>query len=167
MRIGTAFKAFFKALFNKEFAKNLASFMAGTMPAAQAPEPEPKVPLGAVQVLALLQREGRLLDFLQEDLESASDDQIGAVVRSTVYSGCRKAVKEYLTIVPAVEGEEGSEYTAEPGFDPNTVRLIGKVEGEPPFTGVLRHCGWKITDAKLPSAEKGSEIICPAEVEIQ
>src|SRR5207253_6846543 len=35
----------------------------------------------AVQLLAILQREGRLLDFLQEDVDGYADAQIGAAVR--------------------------------------------------------------------------------------
>ena len=179
MSIGIAFKAFFKALFNREFSQSVAALLQGkTTPALPAPEPEPEpvpkpklpdIAPGAVQLLGLLQREGRLIDFLQEDLTQASDAQIGAVVKSTIYSGCRKALQQYLTLEPIMaDDEEGNEVTVAEGFDPAAIRLVGQVQGDPPFQGVLRHKGWKIVKAQLPDIDQETEtgIICPAEVEL-
>ena len=174
MSIGIAFKAFFKALFNKEFSQSLAALLSGQAPALPAPAEEPKalpkpaIAPGAVQVLGLLQREGRFIDFLQEDLAQASDAQIGAVVRSTIYSGCRKALQQYLTLAPVMsDSEEGSEVTVAEGFDPAAISLVGQVQGDPPFKGVLRHKGWKLVKAQLPEPDSANAcIICPAEVEL-
>lgn len=169
MRIGLAFKAFFRVFSDEGFAKNLEGLMGGQAPALPAPAPaEPEVAPAAVQVLALLQREGRLVDFLQENLEGASDAQIGAVVRSTVYQGCRRALGEYLELAPVMAHQEGDAVTVEAGFDPSAVRLVGRVEGDPPFQGVLRHPGWRLVAARLPKPPEGSDarVVCPAEVEI-
>lgn len=168
MRIITAFKAFFKALFNKEFAEKLALLLADREVVQETPSGVPSLYPGAVGVLALLQREGRLIDFLQEDLENVSDAQVGAVVKSTVYKGCRKAVQEYLVLEPIRTEEEGIEITVEDGFDPGAIRLVGKVEGDPPFKGILRHKGWRLQKANLPQSaqDEDSDVICPAEVEL-
>lgn len=168
MRIITAFKAFFKALFNKEFAEKLALLLADREVVQETPSRVPSLYPGAVGVLALLQREGRLIDFLQEDLENVPDAQVGAVVKSTVYKGCRKAVQEYLVLEPIRTEEEGIEITVEDGFDPGAIRLVGKVEGDPPFKGILRHKGWRLQKANLPQSaqDEDSDVICPAEVEL-
>ncbi len=169
MRIVTAFKAFFKALFNKEFANKLALLLTDHEVVQETPSSGvPSLCPGAVGILALLQREGRLIDFLQEDLENVPDAQVGAVVKSTVYRGCRKAIQEYLVLEPIRTEEEGLEITVEAGFDPGAVRLVGKVEGDPPFKGVLRHKGWRLQKANLPQSaqDEDSDVICPAEVEL-
>ena len=177
MSIGIAFKAFFKALFNRDFSQKIAALLEGREPEKELPAPEEKqkelpqftIAPGAVQVLGLLQREGRLIDFLQEDLGQASDAQVGAVVKSTIYSGCRQALRQYLTLEPIMaDNEEGSDVTVPEGFDPASIRLVGQVQGDPPFQGILRHKGWKITKAQLPDINKEIEtgVICPAEVEL-
>lgn len=173
MRIGLAFRSFFKLLFTSDqaLADGVQALLEGkplaALPATTTP-PEPTVPPAAVQVLTLLQREGRLLDFLQEDLSGASDAQIGAVVRSTVWEKCRKAVQEYLVIEPVLAQKEGDSVTVETGFDPSAIRLIGRVEGDPPFQGKLVHPGWRVTQVKLPTLPEGSDttVVTPAEVEI-
>ncbi|MGM9998431.1 MAG: DUF2760 domain-containing protein [Candidatus Bruticola sp.] len=167
MRIITAFKAFFKALFNGAFAEKLSLLLEDKADQPVSSASTPSLYPGAVGILALLQREGRLIDFLQEDLENVPEEQIGAVVKSTVYKGCRKALKEYLTLEPVRSEEEGSDITIEEGFDPSSIRLVGKVEGNPPFKGILRHQGWRLAQANLPqSTDDDSDIICPAEVEL-
>jgi len=170
MRIGLAFKAFFRVFSDESFAGNVEHLLGGHAPALQeqAEPAEPTAPPAAVQVLALLQREGRLVDFLQEDLAGASDAQIGAVVKSTVYEGCRRALREYLDLVPVLGSAEGEQVTIEPGFDASAVRLVGRVEGDPPFRGILRHPGWRLQAARLPSPSEGvdASVVMPAEVEI-
>jgi hypothetical protein len=42
-------------------------------------------------MLGILQREGRLIDFLEEDVASFTDAQIGAAVRD-IHKGCKKAL---------------------------------------------------------------------------
>lgn len=129
---------------------------------------EVSTPQAAVQVLSILQREGRLIDFLQEDLSVYDDAQIGAAVRS-IHEGCKQGLADHMQLKPILEEEEGSEVTIPANFDPNTIRLTGNVKGDPPFTGQLRHRGWQTTKVDLPATprkDKDRWIIVPAEVEI-
>ena len=133
------------------------------------PPPAPVQPStdAAVQLLALLQRDGRLVDFLREDIQAYDDAQIGAAVRS-IHESCRQVLTEHLNIEPVLSGQEGDEVSVPEGFDPSAIRLIGNVSGEPPFRGVLRHAGWRTTQVRLPDQPSGQDpkIVAPAEVEI-
>src|SRR5438874_7743789 len=113
-----------------------------------------------------MQEEGRLIDFIQEDLSPYPDDQIGAAVRG-IQEGCRNALRERIAFTPIFKAREGETVIVEPGFDPATVRLTGNVSGEPPFRGVLRHPGWRADGARLPERPgQDPHVIAPAEVEI-
>jgi len=118
--------------------------------------------------ISVLQREGRLLDFFAEELSVYDDDQIGAAVRS-IQEDCKKSVDKYLSLVPVIDKEEGDTVEVEPGFDPNAITLTGNVSGEPPFTGVLRHRGWKASKNEVPklSDVQDASIVAPAEVEVE
>lgn len=121
----------------------------------------------AVQLLALLQSEGRLVDFLREDIQPYDDIQIGAAVRS-IHEACRQVLTEHLIVEPVLSNQEGDEVCIPEGFDPSAIRLVGNVSGEPPFQGVLRHAGWQAAHVKLPDQPSGQDpkIVAPAEVEI-
>src|SRR5215813_1105534 len=129
------------------------------------PPPEPSE-IPALRLLGVLQDEGRFVDFLQEDLSPYPDEQIGAAARG-IHEGCRKAVREHLEIEPVLSGTEGEAVTVEAGFDPAAIRLTGNVTGSPPFRGVLRHPGWRVRRASVPS-RRGHDphLLAPAEVEI-
>lgn len=122
---------------------------------------------GALALLALLQREGRLVDFLREDLGSHSDADIGAAARD-VHRGCKKVLDQHLTFEAVMPGEEESRVSVPKGFDPAEIRLIGEAKGEPPFRGTLRHHGWRVLESKLPALAEGIDrsVIAPAEVEL-
>ncbi|HKA52130.1 MAG TPA: DUF2760 domain-containing protein [Candidatus Binatia bacterium] len=136
---------------------------------AAPPPPPPARPTtdAAVQLLALFQREGRLVDFLREDIQPYEDTQIGAAVRE-IHKACRQVLAEHLTLEPVLSGQEGDEVTVPAGFDPSAVRLTGNVSGEPPFRGSLRHAGWRAAQVRLPAQPAGQDpkIVAPAEVEI-
>jgi len=137
-------------------------------PAAPVVAPAPRAPdhSGSLQVLALLQRDGRLLDFLEESLEGFSDAEIGAAAR-TVHGGCKKALDAYLTLEPVYREKEGASITVLAGFDPAAVRLTGNVVGAPPFKGSLRHHGWRAARAAFPPPPPHDpSILAPAEVEL-
>ncbi len=121
----------------------------------------------AIRLLALLQREGRLVDFLREDIGSYDDAQIGAAVR-TIHASCRQVLTEHFNIEPMFGGSEGDMVTVPEDFDPSTIRLTGNVSGEAPFRGELRHAGWLAASVKLPEQPAGQnpQVIAPAEVEI-
>lgn len=158
MGLFTAVKAFFRALSNREFSNHVDKLL--QQKAALPPLKE----ASAVELLVLLQKEGRLVDFIQEDIESFSDAQIGSVVRS-LHKGCRGVFQQYLKMGPILDQAEGSDVELAEGFDNSEIRIIGKVQGDPPFKGVLRHHGWKIAPVKLPET-KNPLVILPAEVEL-
>lgn len=138
----------------------------------QAPAPEPVVlkqatPDAALQVLNLLQKEARFIDFIKEDVSAFSDAEIGAAAR-VVHQGCSKAVSEHFTLAPVSQDQEGSRVTLNKGFDAALFRLTGNIVGEAPFTGTLIHKGWQVTDLRLPKLTEGHNpnIIAAAEVEL-
>jgi hypothetical protein len=121
----------------------------------------------ALVLLALLQREGRLLDFLEQDITSFEDAEVGAAVR-VVHEGCKKALHAAATIEPVRDEEEESNVVVPKGYDAGAVKLTGKVAGKPPYNGVLRHRGWRVRKLALPHAVEGHDatIVAPAEVEL-
>ena len=163
-RIGLAFRSSWRILRNAGFAAQVKPLL--TPPAA--PEAKPQKPSGApLRVLALLQREGRLLDFLLEDIQSYPDAQIGAAVRD-IHRQCHAALKEHLILEPVLAQGEGETVEVPAGFDPSAVQLTGNVTGQPPFRGTLRHHGWRVKDLKLapPPAGQDELVLQPAEVEL-
>ena len=124
---------------------------------------------GVVAFFALLQEKGRLVDFLMEDLTPYDDAQVGAAAR-VVHQGCRQVLQESFNITPIAEAEEGSQVTVPAGYAADEYRIVGKLSGDPPFTGKLVHKGWKTESIKLPRlVNAGNErlpAIAPAEVEI-
>ncbi|MEM6958403.1 MAG: DUF2760 domain-containing protein [Myxococcota bacterium] len=178
-RIGLAFSAFFRTLGSPDFARVVRDGPPALEPPPapepkSAPEPEPEAPRieraptdAAMQLLGLLQREGRFVDFLQEDVSAFSDADIGAAAR-VVHEGCAKALKDRLTLEPLHAAEEGSRVTVESGFDPAKIRLTGNVRGEAPFTGELQHRGWRAATLELPALAEGHDpaVLMPAEVEL-
>lgn len=131
-------------------------------PAAKAPDEA-----SAIQLLAIFQREARFIDFLQEDIAPYDDADIGSAVRA-VHEGCRKVLEQYVPVEPLRADGEGMSVVIEKGFDASAIRLLGNITGEPPFTGVLRHHGWRAADVKLPvlSVDQDPRVIAPAEVEL-
>lgn len=138
-------------------------------PAPAPPPPAPKAPdhAAALHLLSVLQREGRLVDFLQEDIAGFDDASVGAAVR-VVHEGCRKALSDYFTLEPVFSQGEGERVTVEAGFERSAVRLTGNVTGEPPFSGELRHHGWIAAEVRLPPPPSGQDlrVIAPGEVEL-
>ena len=118
-------------------------------------------------MLALLQREGRLIDFFAEDVTPYPDAQLGAAVRS-VHQSCRQALEQYVKLEPIISSEEDQPVMVQAGFDPAAIKVIGNVTGKPPLRGLLRHRGWRATQVNLPSLPEGEgrSVVAPAEVEI-
>jgi len=122
----------------------------------------------SLHLISLLQREGRLLDFFNEDLDSFNNEQIGAAVRK-IHADCKSAIQKYIGPKPIMDQEEGENVTIEPGFDPSSIKMTGNVSGKPPFMGTLQHKGWRCSKFEMPGLSniKDPNIIAPAEVEIQ
>ena len=138
----------------------------------QAPTPEPVIlkeatPDAALQLLSLLQKEARFIDFIKEDLTTFGDAEIGAAAR-VVHQGCSKAIKEHFTLTTISQEDEGKRITLNPGFDAASYRLTGNIVGQAPFSGTLVHKGWQVTDMHLPKLTEGhnAKIIAAAEVEL-
>jgi len=120
----------------------------------------------ALRLLAALQADGRLVDFLLENIEEYSDEQIGAAVHS-IHEATRKALRECVVLEPIIKGREDEEVAVSEGLDSGAVRLVGNVHGDPPFRGALKHAGWRATAVTLPVRRGQDErVIAPAEVEI-
>jgi hypothetical protein len=173
-RVVLAWACFFRVMFDGVFARDVSNVRErGRLPQARAPMQSlpaifpPATSDTALVLLALFQREGRLVDFLEQDVASFSDVDVGAAAR-VVHEGCRKALRAHARIAPIRDEEEGTRVTIAAGFAPAEVKLSGNVAGSPPFTGVLRHRGWRALDLSLPVPVTGHDanVLAPAEVEL-
>ena len=170
-RISYAFRSFFAILFGGSLPADIAQAFgySKVVPIQPAPAPKPQAgpAEGAVQILAILQRDARLVDFVMEDISAYSDDQVGAAVRD-VQEQSRRALERYISLVPVIDSVEGV-FTKIEGMDAASVKLIGKVpaSGKAPG-GLLRHKGWQAAKIDLPAATAGAtRILAPAEIEIE
>ncbi len=136
-------------------------------PTVSSQEIEDKQKRYYLQLLAVLQREGRLVDFLTEDLDSYDDAQIGAAVRS-IHENCKKSLEKHLSPRSVMDENEGETVTVRDNFDSSAIKLTGNVTGNPPFNGILRHRGWRAGKLELPvlTGSGDPKTISPAEVEI-
>lgn len=158
-----ACKAFWKALKNREEGKQFV----GDQTKEIDEKPKEKSDHSHLQLLNLLQNNGRFIDFLQEDISEFDDAQVGAVVR-TIHAECSKSLEELVTIRPLYTEEEGSKITLVEGYNPAEVKVVGNVKGKPPYKGTLKHKGWKAHKLSLPKqvGEIKADVIAPAEVEV-
>jgi uncharacterized protein DUF2760 len=181
-RIALAFRCFFSILFHADIPNDIAwervkpTGRVRQVPAAAVPSvsrlkeverPAPETFDRAVQMLALLQRDGRLIDFLAEDVSGYPDVQLGAAVR-TIHDACRQVLDQYVKLEPVLNSDEDQPVTVPAGFDAAAIKLIGNVAGEPPVRGVLRHKGWLVREVNLPPLPQaaGRMVVAPAEVEL-
>ena len=174
-RLSLAWGAFVGVFADPALAARFEAIRHGPVAAPAAPpSPPPAPPVlkaaspdAALQLLALLQRDARLIDFVGEELGAYDDAQIGAAAR-LVHEGCAKVLREHFSIVPVRGEAEGSRITLAAGFDAALVRLTGNVVGQPPFTGSLSHRGWRVTEVRLPqlAEQHDARVLAPAEVEL-
>lgn len=178
-RIALAIGSFFRILSDAQYAARVQGV---DQPAVATPAPAPvappapikpvtplkeATPEAALQLLGLLQREARLIDFVEEDVAAYSDAEIGGAAR-LVHEGCRKVLREHFTLAPARDEAEGSRIVLNEGFDAATVRLTGHVVGAAPYRGTLSHRGWRVTEVRLPrlAPSHDAKILAAAEVEL-
>ena len=179
-RVAFAFRCFFSILFHADIPNDIAQKRVDPAPSVPQVPAVPSVsrlkeverPTSeafdrAVQMLTLLQRDGRLIDFLTEDISIYPDVQLGAAVR-TIHETCRQVLDHYVKLEPILNSEEDQPVTVQGGFDPAAIKLLGNVTGEPPIRGVLRHKGWHVKEVNLPPLPQGSGrmVVAPAEVEL-
>lgn len=175
-RLPIAIGAFVSILSNPTLAARFVDLQRGpaktpaqaAAPVAPAPAPV-QAPNhdAALQLLSLLQREARLIDFTQEDLGSYSDADVGGAAR-VVHEGCCKVLREHFSLAPVRPEAEGSRITLASGFDARAVRLTGNVVGSAPFSGSLSHRGWRATEVRLPTLADSHDatVLAQAEVEL-
>jgi hypothetical protein len=177
-RFSLAFKAFFGILFGDGLSETVAKAFgfvkesevrpAAAAPVAKAAAPEVRTSDGALQMLGILQRDARLIDFLMEDIGQYSDDQVGAAVRS-LHEQSRRVLDRYVALKPVIDGVEGTSTRVE-SRDPNCIKLLGNVPADGKASqGVLRHKGWRVDRVDLPKLSSGQDpkILAPAEIEIE
>lgn len=193
-RLILSWVAFFRVLFDGAFAARVLAVRDGMpalppAPAAKEPEIVEKIvektvervvekviekPVAAaptnesaLHLLALFQREGRFVDFLEEDVTTFSDADVGAAAR-VVHQGCRKALHAHAKVLAVREEAEGAKVSVAEGTLPSVVKLVGDVRGKAPFSGVLRHRGWRIDGLSLPESIAGHDarVVAAAEVEV-
>lgn len=169
-RLSLAFTTFWRIMSDSDYALKLNKKLRKRIAKTEKPEPsklETVRPDSALQLLALLQQEGRFIDFLHEDISTYADQDVGAAAR-LVHQGCGRGLEGLMHIGPVNEETEGKRVIVEAGFDPSSIRLTGNVVGDPPFTGTLIHRGWRATDIRLPEIPPGRDlsIVSAAEVEL-
>jgi hypothetical protein len=175
-RLILAFRVFFRTLFNAEIARQVDQLLGGVAAAAPAPGVAPREPKPVaagrnegVNLLAMLQREARLVDFLQENLSTYSDAQIGAAVRQ-VQRDAAGVLQRAFALKPVWEAEEGATVEVPAGFDAGRFRLTGNLPEHPPYHGRLMHHGWEATNCQLPAwsgSAAAARVVAPAEIEIK
>ena len=171
-RISLAFKSFFAILFGKGLPERVANAFGYVKESEVKPPPPPppavKTSDGALQILGILQRDARLIDFLMEDISGYTDDQVGAAVRS-LHEQSRAVLTRYMTLRPVVDGVERS-LTRIESKDPNAVKLLGNVPPDGKVSqGILLHKGWRVENVDLPKliASQDARVLMPAEFEIE
>src|ERR1022692_1861445 len=181
-RVAFAFRCFFSILFRVDVPNDITQKLvkaAGPSPQAatvaassvsrlrEVERPAVEAFDRAVQMLALLHRDGRLIDFLAENISAYPDAQLGAAVR-TIHDTCRQVLDHYVKLEPILNSEEDQPVTVPAGFGPAAIKLIGNVTGEPPVRGVLRHKGWRVKEVNLPPLPQvaGRMVVAAAEVEL-
>jgi hypothetical protein len=180
MGLRLALKAFWRALRDRTFAAQLDRLLQGqavTLSTTASPladqvraDTEAQAPSrsDALTLLATLQREARLVDFLMEDLAGYDDAQIGAAVRD-VQRNCAAALERMFALRPLHSQEEGSPVEILENYNSLQVKLTGNVTGQLPLQGILMHHGWQALQCELPAwsgQEEAAQVIAPAEVEV-
>ncbi len=120
---------------------------------------------GVIYTMLLFQREGRLIDFLQENIDNYENSQVGAAVRQ-IHADCSKVLKEHLQLEPVLNSPEGESVTIPDSFDPSEIKVSGNLPEKPPYKGTLQHKGWMVSKLNLPSRNKSinPKVVYPAEV---
>jgi hypothetical protein len=184
-RLGTAFRAFFRTFKNAAFADHVRRLLdapnAAAEPAtpvlpatptpAPAPVPQKQPPKRseALTLLAVLQREARLVDFLKENIAGYADDQVGSAVRE-IHRDAGAALDRMFALKPIRTENEGATVTVPAGYDAGRTRLVGNVTGQAPHAGALTHAGWEAGKVELPEwsgTAAAANVVAPAEIELR
>ncbi len=167
-RISLALRSFFSILFGDTLPADIAQAFGYTkaVPIKATPLPQTGPADGAVQILSILQRDARLIDFLMEDVSGYSDEQVGAAVRD-VQEQSRQSLERYMRIEPVIDGVEGT-FTKTGSLEPAAVKFIGNVPATGKAAGgTLRHKGWRAEGVNLPTLGAPVKVLAAAEIEIE
>jgi phosphoglycolate phosphatase-like HAD superfamily hydrolase len=198
MRIFLAFRAFFATLFRADSAERIRNALAGNSSPVraaatnkQAADEAAKDGLNrpsvmsarndqarndqarndAITMLAVLQRDARLLDLVHESLDDYSDEQIGGAARN-VLRDTRKALEKVFGLRRLVDVAEGDRIEIPNQSSPIRWRVLGSgansTEGSSGSRGTLVHAGWIASKTELPTWTGKKEdvlVVAPAEVE--
>lgn len=128
---------------------------------------------GALQMLRILQEGSGLVDFLTEDLNRYSDQQLSQGIRG-MQPQARETLLRVVHLEPIVAKAEGEvhELPKEPAqrLAEGSLRLEGRpMDFEAIHEGVLRHRGWKAGEIRLmtPPLAQHPTVIHPAVYEIE
>ena len=177
MAFGEAFRAFWRVLTGKEYSytpalldtdEEIEEQSGQTLKISKTGETKSLKDAfndGAVYTLVLLQREGRLIDFLKEDIDGFTDEQVGAAVRQ-IHRGARKVIDNNFEVLPIFEKSEGNEVIVDADYDHSKVTIIGELPEVAPYRGLLQHKGWIAMKVELPErvGKVNSRVVYPAEV---
>lgn len=160
MNFRLAFKLFFRALKDSTWAQKVLD--------NKTSKEQPKDAAAHLELLSLLQKTGRLIDFFQEDISACTDAQVGAAARH-VHAECRQVLEQWVTIRPVLDEGEGVQVQIPEGYDVSAIKVVGKVKGAPPYRGIVVHGGWRAHKRSLPkrAGEHDAELLFPAEVELR
>jgi len=171
-RIWLAIRSFFSILFSGSLPEDALTKLGltrrGAPKAQTASTPVgPRPSDGALQMLSILQRDARLVDFIMEDIATYTDDQVGAAVRG-LHDQARESLARYVKLEPVIDGVEGT-FTKPTLSDPAAVKFVGNVPASKPSGGLLRHKGWRAGKIDLPplNPKQDSSILAPAEIEVE
>ncbi len=172
-----AFRAFFSILGGSLPEDIAREYGYSKAPVKKAPEPPKegavKPETGALQLLGILQRDARMLDFFMEDITPYSDDQVGAAVKN-VHKQCQETLKKHFKLAPVIDGVEGTfvkpESAGAVAREAGAVKFIGNLPPQgKPNGGLLRHKGWRADTVALPavSPKQNLTILAAAELEVE
>jgi len=171
-RIWLAIRSFFSILFSGSLPEDALTRLGLARRGAPKPQTTSAPAVlrpsdGAVQMLSILQRDARLIDFIMEDIAAYTDDQVGAAVRG-LHDQARESLARYVKLEPVIDGVEGT-FTKPAISDPAAVKFVGNVPAGKPSGGLLRHKGWRAGKIDLPplNPKQDSSILAPAEIEVE
>jgi Domain of unknown function (DUF2760) len=169
-RISAAFRSFFSILFSGILPEDIATEFGYAKPVKAPEAPKIKPSDGALQILHILQRDSRWIDFLMEDIGSYDDEQVGSAARG-IHDDCKASLARHVTLSPVIDGVEGTYQKLDPSKapDPNRIKLIGNVPASGKVAGgTLRHRGWTASSVNLPPLGKQDvTVLAPAELEVE
>jgi len=197
MRLGLALRSFWVALFDRAAAERMAIALdaagelriessqkpsgesAGNDSAGRESNSRKTQPIhqpqpaqnSAITLLATLQRDARLIDLIQEDLDQYQDAQVGAAARPCLKQ-CRQSLDRILRIEKLIDANENDTVNVPATASAGRYRWIGESSSTDATSietipAKLIHPGWQAVSVELPQWNGNADdaqIIAPAQV---